>query len=99
MGKKNNSKRLDEDIKKILKEEKTNIEPLDKDSLFSDLSAVSGNLTEAFSLLYPYKNQYIEDPNWKASLSQIRIAVSETLKKVNATMEMIGLKNDFVSKN
>ena len=84
--------------KKILKEadtfEDSDIEHLDKVSLFQDLSDVQANLSDSFAKLYTYKSQYIDNPNWKASLSQMRIGISELISRMAATMAMIGLEND-----
>ena len=70
------------------------VEQVDKTALFTDLAEVQGNLADSFAKLYTYKTQYIDNPNWKISLSQLRINISEMMNKLSSTMAMIGLEND-----
>jgi len=79
-------------VKKILKEaDEEDIQPVDKISLIQDLADIEANLSDSFSKLYQYKGQYIENDEWRASLTNLRSGISTLLNRVAKTMSMIGL--------
>ncbi len=78
----------------VLKEEEAAVEELDKVALFTDLATIEGSLSEALSLLYQYKNQYIQSPGFSEGLNSIRKAIGEALDRVNTAVIMIGTTNE-----
>ena len=68
---------------------------LDKLALFQDLADIESSLSDSFAKLYAYKTQYVENPNLKQALAQLRIGVNDLMKKVAGTMSAMGVENDM----
>jgi len=94
-----NKKILNESFKRVLKEVDEDIEYLDKNALFDSLTASISSISEAFNAIYPFKNQYIENPNLKNALRELRLSLSDSLDKLTELTKIAGLENDLKSKS
>jgi len=90
----NASKKNSQFIKKVLKEaDEEDAQPVDKIALIQDLADIEANLSDSFARLYQYKGQYIENDEWRSSLTTLRSGISTILNSVAKTMSMIGLED------
>lgn len=94
-----NNKISFESGKRILKEEDAvdDVEPLDKVALFTDLTTIEGTVSEALGTLFQYKFQYVDNPELRNALSEIRLSISDTLRKISSTVVSLGTQNDKIS--